>query len=82
MVPHVRPNGFELVSGDGKKKVCVRCGESQDVLEDWMGSITTFITKFSTEEVYKNVCYPQNFTHFFFQMERYNNNAPDTEKVR
>ena len=47
----LRPNGFEVVSRDGKTKVCVRCDETQGDLNDWLTSISAFITKHSQEEV-------------------------------
>lgn len=60
----IRPNGFEVVSRDGKRKVSIRCGDEN--VEDWMDSITRFFTKHVGDEVYilYHVCVTKVTLHF------------------
>lgn len=82
-----RPNGFEVVSGDGRSKVCLQCGDSvPGELEDWIDNISTLIHRYNKEVVSKSSQQADHVaiyhTHSLFtQMERYNNNLDEDEKV-
>lgn len=61
----LRLNGFEVVSGDGRSKVSLRCGESNpQEVDSWIMKISKFILRENAQ-----------------QTERYNNNLSRDEQI-
>ena len=80
----LRLNGFEVVSGDGRSKVSLRCGESNpQEVDSWIMKISKFILRENAQQV----CVIPHIAMFQspstpHQTERYNNNLSRDEQVK